>query len=195
MILENGLTLFEFSRLTYQGFLFFWYRKALPSGIIGETGRQGSCATTQWLSDYDQDQQSMITYFDYPHVVTHDEIDELDHAGNIHYIKWMQEAAIAHSAANGWPAERYIELGAGWVVRSHDITYVKPAFEGDSIIVKTWVSSARAVTSLRRYEILRNGEELLATARTDWAFVNYARQKPIRIPEEVASCFALGDES
>ena len=136
----------------------------------------------------------MMTYFEYPHVVTHDEIDELDHAGNIHYIKWMQEAAIAHSAANGWPAERYIELGAGWVVRSHDITYVKPAFEGDSIIVRTWVSSARAVTSLRRYEILRNGEELLATARTDWAFVNYARQKPIRIPEEVASCFMLGDK-
>src|SRR5210317_682274 len=118
----------------------------------------------------------MITVFEYPHVVTSEEIDELDHAGNIHYIRWMQEAAVAHSAANGWPAERYIELGAGWVVRSHDITYLKPAFEGDSIVVRTWVSNLRAVTSLRHYEILGSERELLATARTDWAFVNYAKQ-------------------
>lgn len=136
----------------------------------------------------------MIRYFEYPHVVTAEEIDELDHAGNVHYIKWMQEAAIAHSAANGWPTERYIELGAGWVVRSHDITYVKPAFVGDSIVVRTWVASARAVTSVRRYEILGSEGKLLATARTDWAFINYAKQKPVRIPEAVASCFTLGDE-
>ncbi len=96
----------------------------------------------------------MFTYFEYPHVVTKSEIDELDHAGNFHYIKWMQEAAVAHSTANGWSARRYIELGAGWVVRSHNVTYLKPAFEGDSIIVRTWVSNIKPVTSLRHYEIL-----------------------------------------
>ena len=37
----------------------------------------------------------MITYFEYPHTVSEQEIDDLDHAGNFHYIKWMQHAAIA----------------------------------------------------------------------------------------------------
>ena len=41
----------------------------------------------------------MSAFFDYPHTVTHEDIDELGHAGNFHYIKWMQHAAIAHSAA------------------------------------------------------------------------------------------------
>jgi acyl-CoA thioester hydrolase len=41
----------------------------------------------------------------------------------------MQDIAIEHSAAAGWPMARYVELGAGWVVRSHFIEYLRPAFE------------------------------------------------------------------
>jgi len=135
----------------------------------------------------------MSAYFDYPHTVTEQDIDDLDHAGNYHYIKWMQHAAIAHSTANGWSPEKYNELGAGWVVRSHKITYLKPAFEGDRVIIKTWVSNMRSATSLRKYEILNEAGGTLAKAETDWAFVNYEKQRPIRIPVEVSSCFVLTD--
>ena len=48
-----------------------------------------------------------------------DEIDGQGHANNVAYVQWMQDAAVAHSAAQGWPGERYVELGCGWVVRSH----------------------------------------------------------------------------
>ena len=133
----------------------------------------------------------MSAYFEYPHTVTEQDIDDLDHAGNYHYIKWMQHAAIAHSTANGWSPEKYNELGAGWVVRSHKITYLKPAFEGDRVIIKTWVSNMRSATSLRKYEILNEAGKTLAKAETDWAFVNYEKQRPIRIPFEVSSCFVL----
>jgi len=133
----------------------------------------------------------MIARFEYPHVVTHEDIDELGHAGNFHYIRWMQHAAVAHSSANGWPPERYNELGAGWVVRSHQITYLKPAYEGDELVITTWVENIRPATSLRRYEIRRADSVLLARAETDWAFINYATQKPVRIPPVVADCFEI----
>jgi acyl-CoA thioester hydrolase len=103
----------------------------------------------------------------------------------------MQHAAIAHSSANGWPPQKYNELGAGWVVRSHKITYLKPAFEGDSIVIKTWVANMKSATSLRHYEILNDAGEILAKAETDWAFVNYEKQKPTRIPNQVATSFAI----
>jgi acyl-CoA thioesterase FadM len=32
----------------------------------------------------------MMLYFEYVHTVTGQEIDELGHAGNFHFIKWMQ---------------------------------------------------------------------------------------------------------
>ena len=131
----------------------------------------------------------MTKYFVYQHTVTSEEIDDLDHAGNYFYIKWMQHAAIAHSTANGWPPQRYNDLGAGWVARSHRITYLKPAYEGDSLDIKTWVANMRPAVSLRCYEIFNADGEMLATAETDWAFVNYVRKKPVRIPVEVSSCF------
>ena len=131
----------------------------------------------------------MTARFSYPHVVSREDIDELGHAGNFHYVRWMQHAAVAHSTANGWPPERYNELGGGWVVRSHQITYLKPAFEGDELRIETWVENIRPATSLRRYEIRRKDGALLARAETDWAFVNYTTQKPVRIPPIVASAF------
>ena len=136
----------------------------------------------------------MSTYFEYPHTVTPQEIDDLNHAGNFHYIKWMQHAAIAHSSANGWSPQRHIELGAGWVARSHKITYLKPAVEGDSLIIKTWVANMKSAISLRHYEIFNDAGEMLAKAETYWAFVNYEKQKPTRIPEEVASSFVIVGE-
>ena len=129
--------------------------------------------------------------FVYQHTVTTEEIDELGHAGNYHYIKWLQHAAISHSSANGWPPQRYNDLGAGWIVRSHKIIYLKPAYEGDSLDIKTWVANMRSVVSLRRYEISDSNGEVLAKAETDWVFVNYARKKPLRIPVEVSSWFSI----
>ncbi|MBT8048996.1 MAG: acyl-CoA thioesterase [Xanthomonadales bacterium] len=136
----------------------------------------------------------MSTFYDFPHIVAAEDIDQLGHAGNFHYIKWMQHAAIAHSTANGWPTERYETLGAGWVVRSHQITYLKPAFEGDEVLIRTWVASARPALSVRKYEIKHADGTLLATAETEWVFVNYKTQRPVRIPPEVASCFKLLEE-
>lgn len=138
---------------------------------------------------------TMDARFDYPHTVCAEDIDDLGHAGNYHYVRWLQHAAIAHSTSNGWSPSRYDELGAGWVVRTHNITYLKPAFEGDELTITTWVANLKTATSLRRYEIRNENGVLLATAATDWAFVNYSRQRPVRIPAEVARCFMVaGDE-
>ena len=133
----------------------------------------------------------MTAVFEYPHTVVAEDIDELGHAGNYHYVKWMQHAAVAHSTANGWSHEDYQRLGAGWVVRSHSITYLKPAFEGDEVIVKTWVANLKPATSLRKYEIVNTAGQVLARAETDWAFINYERHRAVRIPLEVANCFEV----
>src|SRR5262245_6791693 len=104
----------------------------------------------------------------------------------------MQSAAMAHSAAQGWPAEAYQRLGAGWVVRSHQIEYLRPAFPKEEIIVRTWVADFKKVTSLRRYEIVRgsgDAEIVLAKAATDWAFIHFATHQPRRIPPEVLAAF------
>jgi acyl-CoA thioester hydrolase len=132
---------------------------------------------------------------EHPHIVLPDEIDVLGHANNLAYMRWMQSAALEHSAVQGWPGEAYQRLGLGWVVRSHQITYLHPAFVDEALIVRTWVATLRKVTSVRRYDIVRRADgKRLAAAATDWAFVNYATGLPARIPPEVLAAFTLVED-
>ena len=136
--------------------------------------------------------QGMPEIYEYLHTVGDGEIDALGHANNVAYVQWMQAAALAHSAAQGWPGERYRQLGCGWVVRSHAIQYHQPALPGEQIVVRTWVATLRKVTSIRRYQIVRPADgELLASAETKWAFINYATGQPAAIPREVAQSFQV----
>jgi acyl-CoA thioester hydrolase len=124
--------------------------------------------------------------------VREDEIDGQRHANNVVYVQWMQDAALAHSSAQGWTPERYRLAGMGWVARSHFIEYRRPAFAGDEVVVRTWVADMQRVSSLRKFEILRAADQaLLARAETNWAFVRTADQRLIRIPPEVAEAFEI----
>jgi acyl-CoA thioester hydrolase len=132
----------------------------------------------------------MSEIYEYFHTVAVDEIDEQGHANNVVYVAWMQDAAIAHSATLGWTAERYQQLGGGWVARSHTIEYLRPAFVGDEIVVQTQVADMKKVTSTRVYRIMRRSDgELLAKAETHWVFISYATGKPVRVPAEIARTY------
>lgn len=120
------------------------------------------------------------------------DIDRLGHINNVSYVAWMQDAAVAHSAHNGWTWERYQELGAGFVARGHRIEYRAPGFATDRIYVETWVSDMKRVSSTRRYRVYRdNPQQLLTEAETTWAFVQLDSLAPLRIPAEVLSCFEV----
>ena len=120
--------------------------------------------------------------------VTDDAIDAFRHVNNQRYIAWMQEIATAHSAANGWPMERYLEIGAAWVVRSHFIEYLRPTFAGDALEIQTWASSLALREVTRKYRFLRAGQ-LLARAETKWVYVDIKSGRPKRIPEELLASF------
>jgi acyl-CoA thioester hydrolase len=124
--------------------------------------------------------------------VAEDVIDQYRHVGNLAYLGWMQGAATAHSAAQGWPLERYRAAGAGWFVRSHFIEYLRPAFAGDTLLLYTWVRGMKGRSSPRRYLFVRENDRLaVATAETLWVFVDFTSGRLARIPSEVVSAFPI----
>jgi acyl-CoA thioester hydrolase len=134
----------------------------------------------------------MPAIYEHSLIVRPAEIDRLGHVNNLAYLAWMIDAAVAHSAAQGWTGDRYEQLGAVWVVRSHEIKYVEPAYDRQQIIVRTWVADMTRVSSTRRYRIVRaSDEKLLAKAATRWAFVDRGTGTLRRIPEEVWQAFKL----
>jgi acyl-CoA thioester hydrolase len=124
--------------------------------------------------------------------VAGEDIDANRHASNLAYLRWMQEVATAHSSAQGWTLERYRDAGAGWFVRSHFVEYLRPAHEGDTLLLHTWVAQMRSSSSTRRYFFRREaGGAAIARAETRWAFVDLATGRPVRIPPEVAGAFLV----
>lgn len=122
--------------------------------------------------------------------VPEDAIDELGHVSNLKYLAWMQDIAIQHSAARGWPVERYLENGAVWVVRSHFITYLRPAFAGETITLGTWVAELKQRSSSRRYLVRRaSDQQALVEAETVWVYVDRQSGRPRRIPDELRASF------
>jgi acyl-CoA thioester hydrolase len=106
------------------------------------------------------------------------------------------QAAVAHSTIRGWPPARYRELGAGWVVRSHWIEYLRPVFAGERVLVRTWVANFHKITSLRKYRIERPADGvLLAVAETKWAFIDFQDRSPRRVPAELSGAFELVSEA
>jgi len=128
--------------------------------------------------------------------VSAEAIDVNDHVNNLEYLKWMQDIAIQHSSAQGWPIERYLKTGTCWMVRSHFIEYIRPAFLGDAISILTWVSGMKKGSSPRKYLFWRHGDQqILATAETMWVFVDLKTGRPRPIPEDLKTAFDIVNEN
>ncbi len=129
--------------------------------------------------------------FTYTFFVPAGAIDENRHVNNVQYVQWMQDVAVMHYGALGG-VELAQSLGATWVVRSHQVEYFSPAFEGDEVEARTWVENLRRVRSLRRYEFVRKSDgKLLVKGETDWVFVNAQTGRPLAIPPEIGGIFGL----
>lgn len=133
----------------------------------------------------------MENIFHHEFVVPPEVVDLNNHVNNVAYVQWMQDIAVAHSRSVGGTAETQ-KVGATWVARSHQITYLRPAFEGDRIRLLTWVASFRKARSTRKYKFLRlDDNAVLATGETEWVLVNVNTGRPRSIPAEVFRCFEV----
>ena len=116
-------------------------------------------------------------------------IDVNGHVNNVEFIRWMQDAAVAHADAVGC-SELSRVCNAIWVVRRHEIEYRRQAFVGDNLEVRTWIADCRHVSSRRQYEFFRPSDNvLLAKGMTDWVLLDAATFAPKPIPKEMQELF------
>ncbi len=122
-------------------------------------------------------------------------IDVNGHVNNLEVVRWMQDVAVLHSVARGWPFERYQRTGTAWVVRSHSVEYLAPGFADDTLSIATWVADLRARSSLRRYLVWRPSDRrVIAEAETLWVLVDAATGRPRELPDELRSSFDVVSE-
>lgn len=143
--------------------------------------------------------------------VRHYEADALGHVNNATWLHYLEHAAIEHSAALGYSLERFADLGGAFIVRRHEIDYLRPAAPGDTLQVLTWPVSFEGAKATRRYEIRlvapsaeasgvpvpadrfwpvgdEPAGQLLVQARTLWVWTDRTG-RPRRIPPELHDVF------
>jgi acyl-CoA thioester hydrolase len=124
--------------------------------------------------------------------VSPQDLDELQHVSNVIYIRWLQDVAMAHSISVGLGLEEYRQRGAVFVVRRHEVDYLRPALLGDEVEVETRVAAMSPVTATRLNFIRRVADgQVLVQAQTQWAYVSTVNGRPMRIPPEVVERFTL----
>jgi acyl-CoA thioester hydrolase len=127
--------------------------------------------------------------FELPLQVQAADIDELGHVNNVVYLRWVQEAAVAHWRAAAPAAQ---QAAVAWVVIRHEVDYKLAARMGDGVIARTWVGTASTHTFERHTEILRAADRsLLARARTLWCPIDPRTGRPIRVATEVRKRFSV----
>jgi len=121
-----------------------------------------------------------------------EDTDELDHVNNIVWLRFVVALAHAHAAAVGIAAEAHERMGVAWVVRRHEIEYLRSAVLGERILESTWVTELRGARCRRAFAFRRvtNGETLVR-AESLWAFVDRKTQRPRRMPAEILDRFAV----
>jgi acyl-CoA thioester hydrolase len=121
-------------------------------------------------------------------VVGPESIDAVGHVNNREYLRWMEEVAVEHSTAQGWPMERYFADQTAWFAASHFVEYLRPSHAGDALDVYTWITHWDGSNCLRRYAVMRE-RKLLARGETIWAFVDLASGRARPIPSTVLDAF------
>jgi len=125
--------------------------------------------------------------FEHTLTVSAKDIDNLNHVNNVVYLQWVQDVALAHWATI---ASDDLKKKYSWVVLRHEIDYRNPAYSGDQLLVKTWVSSCEGVRSVRHVKFHQAvSGVLVAETKTIWCLLDAQSMRPRRIESDVISIF------
>ena len=127
-----------------------------------------------------------MRHFEQSFVARESDIDELGHVNNAVWVRWVQDLATAHWAAAATPAQSAAYV---WVVVRHEIDYLGNLKEGESVSGRTWVAEGAIGAKFDRYAEFSKEGRALVRARTTWAILDRARQRPIRVPKDVVERF------
>ena len=116
-----------------------------------------------------------------------DDIDELGHVNNAVWVRWIQDMATAHwqAIAPKDAIERYI-----WVVTRHEIDYRGNVGVGETVTGRTWISEPpKGARFWRNVSFTGADGTVKVTAKTNWAIIERASGRPVRVPAALAELF------
>jgi acyl-CoA thioester hydrolase len=119
-----------------------------------------------------------------------DDIDELEHVNNVAYVRYIEDIARAHAESAGMGLNAMRETGLVPVMREHRIKYIRPAFLGDTLEVRTELVVMSGLRAKRQNRVSR-GKVTLVESETEWVWIDLSRGRPKPIPKAALEAFGF----
>jgi acyl-CoA thioester hydrolase len=97
----------------------------------------------------------------------------IPHCNNVEFVRWLDRAAELHADSIGQGRATLTAEDRAWFVARHEVDYRAEAFEGERLVVATWVRNARKSLSWRDSLIVRPFDRtIVCRAATLWIHVD-----------------------
>ncbi|WP_100642874.1 acyl-CoA thioesterase [Alteromonas facilis] len=118
-------------------------------------------------------------------------IDHYGHVNNVAYISRIERLAWAHSNALGLSIEQYQAIDRGMAIRRHEVDYLLPCHEGQTIHCATWIIACdKRLTLSRQFQfICEERQKTVFQARTDFICIALSSGMPKRMPDSFKQAY------
>ena len=119
------------------------------------------------------------------------DIDGLNHTNNAVYVKWCEQVAWSHSVALGLDIEDYRRLDRAMAIRHGGYDYLLPSFEGEALVLGTWLTSGDGKLAMeRRFQLRRASDgQTLMRGRWELVCIDISGGRPKRMPPEFIAAY------
>jgi acyl-CoA thioester hydrolase len=121
---------------------------------------------------------------------------DIDFAGivsNIVYVRWLEDLR-GKMLAEHYSVESMRASGVGPVLLHTDIHYHRALRLGDHPLGRMWVAETRRTRWVLQAEFILDGA-VVCDARQTGAFVDYARMRPMPVPESLRRALQAAGEA
>ena len=115
------------------------------------------------------------------------DIDENGHVNNVVYLRWAQDAGVAH-----WRSLASAEAQAtwAWIALRHEIDYRHELRLGQTAFVRTWVADQPQGPRYDRFIRIDDADgRMCAQFVTTWVLIEQASRRPRRTPDWITALF------
>ncbi len=135
--------------------------------------------------------------WDRAHVFAHaqpataDHCDAFDHVNNAVYVAWQDQIAWAHSTALGWPIDKIVQLGVGWVVQENRCTYEAPVTLGQTLALGTWIlTNDQRLRCVRAFQFIDlAAHKTVFRGQITYVTFDLRKQRVTRMPDQLRQTF------
>lgn len=134
------------------------------------------------------------TVFEYPIEIRQRDVDQFDRVTPGALYGFMQDAALAHSAARGLSGPEFFKLGYAWMLNRIHFKIDTPPKLLERLTIKTWGSDFSGLYAVREFHIVDPEGKIIVRGTSRWIIIDLKKKRVVRVPDFIEERYGVLDQ-